>query len=253
MRKLEQPLPPVFERIEDERLYRKQHLAAAFRLFAKLGFNESLDGHITVRDPELTDHFWINPQGIDFSEIRVSHLILVNHNGDVVQGELGVNRDTFGVHSYILQARPDAIATVHTHSIYGKAWSCLGRPLEPLNQDACAFYEDHSVFDDYTGDLLDINETKRIVEILGHHKAIILRNHGMLTVGRSVDEACWWFMNLERSSQAQLLAEAAGKPKIIGHETARLTHIHLGTPVNGWCCFQQFYNRMVREQPDLLD
>ena len=253
MRKLDKPKPPVFERVEDERLDRKQRLAAAFRLFAKLGFNESLDGHITVRDPELTDHFWVNPLGIDFCEIRVSNLILVNKDGDVVQGDRAVNRDTFAIHSHILQARPDAIATVHTHSIYGRAWSCSGRPLDPLNQDACAFYEDHSVFHDYTGDLLDIAEIKRIAEILGHHKAVILRHHGMLTVGRSVDEATWWFINLERSSQAQLLAEAAGKPNIIRHETARLTQTQVGTSFNGWCCFQPFYQRMVREQPDLLE
>ncbi|MBD2357168.1 class II aldolase/adducin family protein [Tolypothrix sp. FACHB-123] len=253
MRKLEKPKPPVFEQVEDERLHRKQRLAAAFRLFAKLGFNETPNGHITVRDPQLIDHFWINPQGLDFSEIRVSNLILVNHNGDVVQGNSPVNRDTFTIHSHILQARPDAIATVYTHSVYGKAWSSLGRLLDPLNQDACAFYEDHSVFDDYIGDLLDIAEIKRIPEILGHRKAVILRNHGMLTVGRSVDEASWWFINLERSSQAQLLAEAAGKPKIIGHETARLTQTQVGTPFNGWCCFQPLYQRMVREQPDLLD
>ncbi|BAY26848.1 class II aldolase/adducin family protein [Calothrix sp. NIES-2100] len=253
MRKLDKPQPPVFERVEDERLHRKQRLAAALRLFAKQGFNDSKYGHITVRDPELTNHFWLNPLGIDFREIRVSDLILVNKDGDVVKGNQPVNRDIFAIHSYIYQARPDAIATVYTHSIYGKAWSSLGRPLDPLNQDSCAFYEDHSVFHDYTGDLLDIAETKRIAEILGYHKAVILRNHGMLTIGHSVDEATWWFINLERSSQAQLLAEAAGKPKIIGHDTARLTKTQVGSHFNGWCCFQPLYHRIVREQPDLLE
>jgi ribulose-5-phosphate 4-epimerase/fuculose-1-phosphate aldolase len=253
MHKLDRPKPPVFEQVEDERLHRKQRLAAAFRLFAKLGFHESTDGHITVRDPELKDHFWLNPLGIDFREIRVSNLILVNKDGDIVQGDQGVNRDTFTIHSYIHQARPDAIATVYTHSVYGKAWSNLGRLLDPLNQDSCAFYEDHSVFHDYRGDLLDTTETKRIAEILGHRKAVILRNHGMVTVGRSVDEASWWFINLERSSQAQLLAEAARKPSIIGHDTARLTKTQVGSHFNGWCCFQPLYQRIVREQPDLLE
>lgn len=253
MPKLDKPQPPVFERVEDERLHRKQRLAAAFRLFARFGFYEGTDGHITARDPEFRDHFWINPLGIEFCEIRTSNLILVNKDGDVVKGDHPLNRAAFAIHAHVLEARPDAIATVYAHSIYGKAWSCLGRPLDPLNEDACAFYEDHSVFHDCADNLLDTYHIKRIAETLGNHKAIILRNQGMLTVGHSVDEAAWWFINLERSSQAQLLAEAAGKPSIIEHNTARLAQNHVGTHFNGWCNFQPLYNRIVREQPDLLE
>ncbi|OUL32287.1 class II aldolase/adducin family protein [Nostoc sp. T09] len=253
MPKLDKPKPPVFECVEDERLHRKQRLAAAIRLFDRYDLNEGTDGHITTRDPEFTDHFWINPLGIDFSEIRVSNLILVNKDGDVVKGDQPVNREAFAIHSHIYEARPDAIATVYAHSIYGKAWSSLGRPLDPLNQDSCAFYEDHSVFHDCTGDVLDPSVGKQIAETLGNHKAVILRNHGMLTIGHSVDEAAWWFLNLERSSQAQLLAEAAGRPSILEHNTARLTQTQVGTHFNGWCCFQPLYNRIVREEPDLLE
>ncbi|MBD2163094.1 class II aldolase/adducin family protein [Calothrix membranacea FACHB-236] len=253
MPKLERPNPPVFERVEDERLHRKQRLAAAFRLFARLGFNEGSDGHITARDPEFTDHFWVNPLGVEFRDIRVSNLILVNQNGDVVKGDQPVNCEAVAIHSHIHSARPDAIATVYAHSIYGKAWSSLGRLLDPLNENACAFYEDHSVFHDCTEVLFNASEYQRIVETLGTNKAIILRNHGMLTVGHSVDEAAWWFINLENSSQAQLLAEAAGRPHIIEHDTARLTKTHVGTHLNGWFSFQALYKRIVREQPDLLD
>ncbi|MDZ8053338.1 MAG: class II aldolase/adducin family protein [Aulosira sp. ZfuVER01] len=253
MPKLDKPQPPLFERVEDERLHRKQRLAAAIRLFARFEFNVGTDGHITARDPEFTDHFWINPLGIDFREIRVSNLILVNKYGDTIKGEQPVNREAFAIHSHIYEARPDAIATVYAHSIYGKAWSNLGRLLDPLNEDSCAFYEDHSVFHDCTGDVLDPSAGKQIAETLGTHKAVILRHHGMLTVGHSVDEATWWFINLERSSQAQLLAEAAGKPSIIEHDSARLTHTQVGTHFNGWYCFQPLYHRIIREQPDLLE
>lgn len=253
MPKLDRPQPPIFERVEDERLHRKQRLAAAFRLFAKFGFNEGTDNYITARDPEFTDHFWVNPLGTEFREIRVSNLILVNKDGDVVKGEQPINRDAFTIHSHIHAVRLDAIATVHAHSIYGKAWSSLGRLLDPLNENSCAFYEDHSVFHDCTGVLLDTSQCQRIAETLGHHKAVILRNYGMLTVGHSVDEAAWWFINLEHSSQAQLLAEAAGRPHIIEHDTARLTKTQMGTHLNGWLCFQALYNRIVREQPDLLE
>src|SRR5580698_3515448 len=85
------PTPPVFETNAEERLHRKQRLASAFRLFAKFGFSEGVAGHITVRDPELTDHFWVNPFGMHFAHIRVSDLLLVNETGDVVEGNRPVN------------------------------------------------------------------------------------------------------------------------------------------------------------------
>ncbi len=179
---------PVFESVEEERLHRKQRLAAAYRLFGRFGFDEGVAGHITMRDPERPDHFWVNP-----------------------------------------------------------------RKLDPLTQDACAFYEDHALFDDFTGVVLDLEEGKRIAHALGEHKAVILRNHGLLTVGHSVDEAAWWFITMERTCQAQLLAEAAGSPVLIDHEHAALTATQVGGHAAGWFSFQPMYQKIVREQPDLLD
>jgi ribulose-5-phosphate 4-epimerase/fuculose-1-phosphate aldolase len=145
------------------------------------------------------------------------------------------------------------VAAAHAHSVYGKSWSSLGRLLDPLTQDACAFYEDHALLDDYTGVVLDLEEGRRIASTLGERKAIILRNHGLLTVGGSVDEAVWWFATMERSCQAQLLAEAAGKPISIDHEPAKLTHSQVGSRVAGWFSFQPLWDRISREQPDLFD
>ncbi|MBC1240684.1 class II aldolase/adducin family protein [Nostoc sp. 2RC] len=253
MPKFERPQPPVFERLEDERLHRKQRLAAAFRLFGRFGFSEGIAGHITARDPEFPDHFWVNPLGVYFGHIRVSDLILVNKNGEVVKGDAQVNQAAFAIHSQIHEARPDIVAAAHAHSIYGKAWSSLGRLLDPLTQDSCAFYEDHALFEDYTGVVLDTSEGKRLAEALGETKAIILRNHGILTVGHTVDEAAFWYISLERSCQAQLLAEAAGRPNTIKHETARLTHSQVGAPKSGWFSFQPLYERIVRDEPDFLD
>ncbi|WP_445632700.1 Class II aldolase/adducin N-terminal domain-containing protein [Nostoc sp. DSM 114161] len=253
MPKFHRPQPPIFERVEDERLHRKQRLAAAFRLFGRFGFSEGIAGHITARDPEFTDHFWVNPLGVYFGHIRVSDLILVNKEGEVVKGDAQVNQAAFAIHSQIHEARPDVVAAAHAHSIYGKAWSSLGRLLDPLTQDSCAFYEDHALLEDYTGVVLDTSEGKRLAETLGETKAIILRNHGILTVGHTVDEAAFWYISLERSCQAQLLAQAAGRPNIIKHETARLTHSQVGAPNSGWFSFQPLYERIVRDEPDLLD
>ena len=247
------PTFPEFSTVEEERRHRKQRLAAAFRLFGKFGFSEGTAGHITARDPELLDHFWVNPLGMNFRQIRVKDLLLVNHDGEVVEGSWPLNLAAFVIHSQIHAARPDVVSAAHSHSVYGKAWSTLHRPLDPLTQDACAFYDDHTMFDDYTGAVFDIEEGKRIAHALGGCKAAILANHGLLTVGHTVDEAAWWFITMERTCQAQLMAEAAGTPVLIDPEYAALTQTQVGSRIAGWFSFQPLYDRITREQPDLLD
>jgi ribulose-5-phosphate 4-epimerase/fuculose-1-phosphate aldolase len=244
---------PKFDTVDEERHHRKERLAAAFRLFGRFGFDEGVAGHITARDPEHADHFWVNPFGVGFGHIGVSDLILVNDEGEVVEGNGTVNTAAFAIHGQVHAARPDVVAAAHAHSIYGKSWSALGKMLDPITQDACAFYEDHALFDDYTGVVLDPEEGKRIAYALGEKKAVILRNHGNLTVGHSVDEAAWWFITMERTCQAQLLAEAAGKPVHIDKDRAELTATQVGSHVAGWFSFQPMYAKITREQPDLFE
>jgi ribulose-5-phosphate 4-epimerase/fuculose-1-phosphate aldolase len=245
--------PPSFENVAEERLQRKQRLAASLRIFGRFGFDEGVAGHITVRDPEQPDHFWVNPMGRSFKQMRVSDLLRVDHAGNIVEGEGLLNGAAFTIHSRIHMHHPEITAAAHAHSVYGKAWSSLGRKLDPLTQDACAFFEDHAVFEDFTGVVLDLSEGDRIARALGDNKAVILANHGLLTVGQSVDEACWWFVTMERSCQAQLLAEAAGTPKPIPDEMARHTAKQVGSTLAGWFSFQPLYDVIVAEQPDLLD
>jgi ribulose-5-phosphate 4-epimerase/fuculose-1-phosphate aldolase len=244
---------PTFDTVEEERAHRKQRLAAAFRLFGQFGFDEGVAGHITARDPELLDHFWVNPFGMSFKQIRVKDLILVNDTGEVVQGTWPVNAAAFAIHSQVHAARTDVVAAAHAHSLNGKAWSSLRRPLDPLTQDSCAFYGDHALFDDFTGVVLDIEEGKRIAHALGEAKAVILSNHGLLTVGHTVDEAAWWFITMERTCQAQLLAEAAGTPVLIDPEQAEKTAGQVGSPLAGWVSFQPLYDWITTIQPDLLE
>ncbi|MGY6499639.1 MAG: class II aldolase/adducin family protein [Acidimicrobiales bacterium] len=243
---------PTFASVEDERLHLKQRLAASFRLFGRFGFSEGVAGHITARDPEHPDRFWVNPFGMSFNVITVSDLICVDHDGTVVEGDYHVNQAAFAIHSQVHAARPDVVAAAHAHSIYGKAWSSLGRTLDPLTQDSCAFYDDHVLFDDFTGVVLDTEEGKRIAHALGGAKAAILRNHGNLTVGRSVDEAVWWFVTMERTCQAQLLAEAAGTPVLIDEESAALTLTQVGSDAAGWLSYQPLYDWITRSEPDLF-
>ena len=251
------PQPPSFASAQEERLHRKQRLAAAFRLFSKFGFDEGVAGHITARDPEFPDTFWVNGFGVHFSQICVSNLIRCDHHGNVVEGRYPVNTAAFAIHSRVHAARPDAVGAAHSHSTYGRAWSTLARRLDPISQDVCAFYEDHALYSDFSGVVLDTEEGDRIAHALGSHKAAILQNHGLLTVGQTVDAAAWWFITMERSCQVQLLAEAAARhgetPRQVTPEAARQSYQVLGTPFAGWFQFQPLYARIVAEQPDLLD
>ena len=239
--------------VDDIRQDRKNKLAASLRLFGKFGFDEGVAGHITVRDPERKDHFWVNPMARSFKQVTVSELLLVSHTGEVVEGQGLLNGAAFTIHSQIHMANPNVTAAAHSHSLYGKAFSTLGKLLDPLTQDSCAFYEDHVLFDDFTGVILDDSEGKLIAAALGNSKAAILQNHGLLTVGETIEAAAWWFITMERSCQAQLAAEAAGTPKSIRHEVALQTRDVVGSPLSGQFNFQPLYDVIVAEQPDLLN
>jgi len=247
------PQQPTFASPQEERLHRKERLAAGFRLFAKFGFEEGVAGHITARDPIEPETFWVNPFAVPFAHVKQSDLIRVDHSGEVVEGNYYVNTAAFAIHSQVHAARPDVVAAAHSHSTFGRALSTLGETLEPITQDVCAFYDDHALFDDYTGVVTDIEEGKRIAHALGDNKAVILRNHGLLTVGTSVDAAVFWFITMERSCQVQLVAKAAGKVVHIDVDQAAKTHDQVGAEFVGWLAFQPLYAKIVREQPDLLD
>jgi ribulose-5-phosphate 4-epimerase/fuculose-1-phosphate aldolase len=247
------PTPQVFATVEEERMHRKVQLAAAFRMFSKAGLDEGVAGHITARDPEFTDSYWVNPFGLHFGLMKQSDLVRVDHAGQVVEGDRAVNGAAVAIHCAVHAARPDVIAAAHAHGPYGKSLSSLPMTIEPLTQDACAFYEDHAVHDSYTGVVLDPAEGRRIGESLGQNKAVILRNHGMLTVGETVESAAWWFLTLERTSQAQLMAYAAGTPRPIGHEEAKQTYGQVGFELAGWFQWQPLWQRISKDNPDIWD
>lgn len=246
--------PPVFADVCEERRARKEKLAGALRIFGRLGFGEGVAGHITVRDPEYPDHFWVNPHGLSFRRMRVSDLILVDHAGNVVYGKHPVNRAAFVIHAALHQARPDVVAAAHSHSVYGKAFSSLGIPLDPITQDACKFYEDHVVISEQGGAVVyDPEAGRQLAAKFGTCKAAIHRNHGLFTVGKSVDEAAFWFITMERCCQAQLLAMAAGTPHLIPHDYATYTRDSVGHSDAGWFSFQPLWQEICHSDPDLFD
>ena len=250
---LEMPLPQEFKTVEEERMHRKVQLAATFRMFSKAGLDEGVAGHVTARDPEHTDSYWVNPFGMHFSLIKQSDLVRVDHAGNVVEGNRAVNGAAVAIHCGVHQARPDVIAAAHAHGVYGKTLSSLPMGIEMLTQDSCAFYNDFGVFDDFSGVVLAAEEGVKIGKALGDRKAVILKNHGMLTVGHSVESAAWWFLTLERTSQSQLMAYAAGTPRIIDDEAAEATYATVGGEFAGWFQWQPLWQRISKDNPDIFD
>lgn len=247
-------LPKAFATVEEERLERKQKLAGALRIFGRLGFAEGVAGHITVRDPEFPDCFWVNPFGKSFRHMTVSDLILVNHSGEVVYGDQPVNRAAFVIHAAIHEARPDIVAAAHSHSVNGKAFSSLGIKLDPITQDSCIFYNDHVVIEEQGGAVVfEVDAGKELASKFGTGKAAIHRNHGLFTVGQTVDEAAFWFISMERSCQAQLLAMAAGTPHLINDKDATYTQQQTGYPLAGWFSFSPLWQEICRTDPELFD
>ena len=239
---------------EVERVNRKAKLAGALRIFGRLGFGEGVAGHITVRDPIQPDHFWVNPFGKSFRLMRSSDLLLVNHEGEVVVGNAPVNRAAFVLHSAIHQARPDVIAAAHSHSVYGKAFSSLGIPLAPITQDSCMFYGDHTVISEQGGAVVfEVEAGKEFASKFPTGKAAIHQNHGLFTVGATVDEAAFWFITMERNCQAQLAAMAAGDPIEIRHEYAQYTFEQTGHHLAGWFSFQPLWQEICSTDPELFD
>jgi ribulose-5-phosphate 4-epimerase/fuculose-1-phosphate aldolase len=249
------PRPPEFATPAEERLHRKQRLAAVCRVFARYGYGYGFAGHVTVRDPEHPDLYWTNPFAMDFGRVRVSDLLLVDHDGRVLEGSWAVNRAGFVLHAAIHAAHPDVLASCHAHTTNGMAWAALGRPLDPITQTACGFYQDHAVITDEAGAVVvERSAGQAVAAAFGSNKAAIHQNHGLFTVGReSVDEAAWWFIALERACEIQLKAEATGSPlKIVGHDAAVHSRDHLATPFMAWLHFQPIYDAVTRSDPDLF-
>ncbi|KAM0754178.1 class II aldolase/adducin domain-containing protein [Meredithblackwellia eburnea MCA 4105] len=237
--------PPTFANVQEERKYLLEKLAAALRIFAHLGFDHHVAGHLTVRDPENPHHFWVNPFGLAFRLITVSDLILVDQTGKVIgggkEGRRIVNLAGFQIHSAIHKARPDVQAICHSHSMYGKAFSALGKELAITTQDSCAFHNDIALLANFGGVVIKGSEGSVIAETLQSKKAIILQNHGILTVGTTIDSAVAWFILLEAQCQVQLLADAAGKTVEIDEPQAVFTAKEVGSERAGFFAASPYF------------
>jgi len=249
------PEIPAFSNYADERRHLKERLVAACRAFALQGFDYGFAGHLTVRDPEHPELYWTNPMCVHFSQVKISNLILADHTGKVVEGEYALNRAGFVLHAAVHEAHPDIVSMCHAHTVYGTAFAALGRPLEPISQDAAAFFEDHVVIKVEAGQVaVEEKAGLSVADYFKGVKAAIHQNHGLLTASRhSIESAAFWFIALERCCQQQLLIEATGiKPVLVTPENSRYSREHVGSEYIGWLHFQPIYEQIARTQPDMF-
>ncbi|MEM8922758.1 MAG: class II aldolase/adducin family protein [Actinomycetota bacterium] len=210
---------------EAERLERKRQLALGYRIFAALRWGDLGDGHITARDPERPDCFWLLGHPVSFDAATVDDLVLVGPDGRVVEGRGPINNTAYYIHWPVHEARSDVVAAAHTHTAWGTPFATTRRLLTPITQEACVFHDDHSLFDDEEVQVFGVDGGKRIAAALGDNRAVILANHGILTVGASVAEAVASFVTMDRVAEAHLKAPDAVP---ISNESAAAAKADLG-------------------------
>lgn len=216
---------PAFASAEELREHRRRQTALSYRIFAALGWGTLGDGHITARDPIIPNAMWLLRYDVPFNRAAVSDLVLVGPDGRLLMGEGPINMTAYYIHAPIHEARPEAVAVAHTHTAYGTPWAARGERFRMICQEAAAFYEDHYVFPGEEVQVMDFDAGKRIAHSLEDGKAVILRNHGPVTVGRSVEEAVGWFLLMERVAEVHIKAPGA---EPISDEAAAVAATEIG-------------------------
>jgi ribulose-5-phosphate 4-epimerase/fuculose-1-phosphate aldolase len=238
---------------EAERVHRKRMCALGYRIFGAMRWGQLGDGHVSARDPILTDHFWLLDWGVPFSRATVDQLVLVGPDGRVMDADGNptgaVNTAGYNIHAPVLAARPEAVSAAHTHTSFGTPWSANVEPFRAISQESCAFVFDQALFDDEEVEVLSYDGGKRIATALGDNKLCILRNHGLLTTGGSVEEAVGWFVMAERVAEVHVKAPDG---RAISDAAAAIAAETLAPPSTGWRLFQWLL-RSVVDDPAVVD
>jgi len=203
----------------------RQDLAACYRLIPHFGWDDMIFTHLSARVPGPEHHFLINPYGLLFSEITASSLVKVDQNGEIIDpGETAmVNPAGFTIHSAVHMAREDAGAVIHLHAAPGVAVSIHPEGLMPLSQTAMLVHK-HVAYHEFEGVALNLDERERLIRDLGDKNVMLLRNHGTLTLGRTVAEAFTWTYYLMKACEIQVQALVGGKPHMPSQEAIATTY-----------------------------
>ena len=237
---------PFLDDPAGERTRRREQLAQCYRLFGALRYGDLGDGHISFRDPERRDHFWMLRYGVSFHAASAADTVLVAPDGSTVDdpsiGSTGapINITGYYIHHPVHEARPDVEAVAHVHAPYSTAYSTERRLLDPINQEATQFFEDHALFDDEEVQVFSTEGGKRISVAIGDNRSVILANHGFLTTGASAADAVAWLVEMERAAEVAL---KANNPIRLSAEATRIARENLVTPRTGWQIYQYLIRR----------
>lgn len=189
----------------------KDAMVAAGRILVSEDQGDFIFGHVAARLPGDHERFLMKPHTIGLEELTPDNLITVNLDGEKVAGHMPRHIEVF-IHSEILRVRADVQAVVHTHAPHATAFSALGRPLQPVGHDGAMFCDGLPVFSETSDLIVDQGRGKAVARALADKNALMLRNHGIVTVGRTIEEATILALFLERACKAQLMVEACGGP-----------------------------------------
>ena len=234
---------------QEIRARRLRDCALGYRLLAANRWGDAGDGHISARDPERTDHFWMLRYGVPYHRVTTRDLVLVAPDGSLAEGEGAVNVAGYYIHYPILRSRPEAVSAVHVHTAWGTPFSAEARLLQPITQESCVFFEDHALFDDEEVQVQSVAAGQRIADAMGPMRAIILRNHGLLSAAASVAEAVGSFIQMERVAEAHMKVRV---PKPISREAALFAKADLVKYGSGRVAFRAMVARHVGDPESVV-
>ncbi|MEO0495227.1 MAG: class II aldolase/adducin family protein [Actinomycetota bacterium] len=236
---------------DERRQLWKWEAAIGYRIFAAMRWGQLGDGHITCRDPEHRDHFWMLSYGVPFHRATVRDLILIGPDGSVAEGPAHATANTAGynIHHPLLEVRQDINSAAHTHTAFGTPWSANVEPFRAISQESCSFVFNQAM---YEGEDLEVDSTDggyRIAEAMGTNTLVILRNHGLLTGGLSPAEAVGWFVIAERVAEVHVKAPNG---KAISDEMAKHIARSFEDPAMGWRTWQWLARDLVPDPTVVL-
>jgi len=243
---------PTFDGPDQLRNHRLRRLALAYRVFGAFRWGTQGDGHITAADPEAHDHLWLLRYGVPFNQATIGDLVMVGPSGGVVDAQTNagaeINPAAHYIHWPLHDARADVVSAAHTHTPFGTPFSAEVRPIRPITQESCSFVDDQAIFDDDEVDIQSIDGGHRIAKAMGDNNSVILRNHGLLTVGDTVDSAAGLFIMMERAAEAEMKARDAKPISIDAARTAKGAHNNR----SGWIVFNYALRTLIPD-PTIVD
>lgn len=241
-------------RVENSPALLKYKLAIANRIMATEHLEEGgISGHISLKVPDSSNLFWVNPFGLLSEEVTPDNLILVNDQGEVVEGSHSVNVAGFCIHATIHKMYPEINCIVHTHSPWGTVFSALDNFLEPIDQNCCMFFENHALYKEYNGPVNDVEDSMKLAKALNGKNAIILANHGTITCGESIETAVMYMVAIERAFRINSIAKQTGKFNIIDKEVACTTRDWIANPIGFKIEFDALMRKVERIYPELME